>query len=81
MGLKKDQVNITFAMSKEEGDKLQELMDYFSEESVSKVNRADVLRYLINRYHFLIGTGKMEEVFKAVESVIGEADNDQREAN
>lgn len=72
MPLAKDQINITFVMSEKEGEKLQELIEYFEEGSVNKVNRADVLRYLVNRYHFLISSGKMEEVFKAVESVIGE---------
>lgn len=70
MPLPSKKVNVTFAVTKEESKKLVELMKYFDKYSIKPVHRTDVLRHLINSYHELLKSGKMEEALEAIEEVL-----------
>lgn len=71
---KKKQYNITIALSENEYKKLNELMAYFDEHSIKKTKRSDVMRYLINRYHYLAAKGVLEDVYKAAERIVKSAE-------
>lgn len=71
---KKKQYNITIALTESEYQKLNELMEYFDEHSIKKTKRSDVMRYLINRYHYVASKGALEESYKATERIIKSAE-------
>lgn len=73
MPLTKDKVNLTIAITKDEDEKLQKLMDYYGQASIKKVHRSDVIRYLINRYAYLVESGHMDELVQHAEEVIKNA--------
>lgn len=70
MPLTKDKVNLTIAITKDEDEKLQGLMEYYGQASIKKVHRSDVIRYLINRYAYLVESGHLDEITKFAEEVI-----------
>lgn len=61
--------NITITLTSEEYEQLNEIVDYFQEQSISNVSKADVIKFMIDQFKQAIENDQLEAVRNLIKDI------------
>jgi len=61
--------NITITLTSDEYEQLNDIVDYFQEQSISNVSKADVIKFMIDQFKEAIDNNQLEAVRNLIKDI------------